>query len=138
MPIDPNMNLELDLGFDSMERIELLASLEQVLHLQLPEDFGAEIFTVRDLIAGLEKQAGIGPDGRNARRARAGKQFLRRESGEAEKRLPFHLSGTAVTLFKFICLRLIYYAGFPHAAAPQDARLESPARKGAVPDLPES
>ena len=44
MPIDPNMNLELDLGFDSMERIELLASLEQALNLELPEDFGAEIF----------------------------------------------------------------------------------------------
>ena len=61
MPIDPNMNLELDLGFDSMERIELLASLEQVLNLQLPEDFGAEIHTVRDLITGLEQQAGIVP-----------------------------------------------------------------------------
>ena len=48
--IGPDMNLELDLGFDSMERVELLASLEQSLNLQLPEDFGAEVFTVRDLI----------------------------------------------------------------------------------------
>ena len=56
VPIDPNMNLELDLGFDSMERVELLASLEQALSLQLPDDFGGEIHTVRDLITRLEQQ----------------------------------------------------------------------------------
>ena len=53
------MNLELDLGFDSMERVELLASLEQALNLELPDDFGAGVLTVRDLVIGLEQQAGV-------------------------------------------------------------------------------
>ena len=56
--IDAGMNLELDLGFDSMERVELLASLEQRLSLELPDEFGVEIFTVRDLISRLAEQTG--------------------------------------------------------------------------------
>ena len=73
------MNLELDLGFDSMERIELLTSLEEVLHLALPEDFGAEILTVRDLITGLEQQAGIVPTAGTASR-QSWKTILARDS----------------------------------------------------------
>ena len=111
MPIDPNMNLELDLGFDSMERIELLTSLEQVLNVELPEDFGAEIHTVRDLITGLEQQAGIVTTAGTASR-QSWKTILSRDSGEAEECLPFHLSGAAVTIFKYICLRLTYYLLF--------------------------
>jgi len=53
-------HLELDLGFDSMERVEMMASLEQRLGLQLPEHFGAEVYTLRDLIVRLEEQAGAG------------------------------------------------------------------------------
>ncbi len=111
MPIDPNMNLELDLGFDSMERIELLTSLEEVLHVALPEDFGAEILTVRDLITGLEQQAGILTTAGTASR-QSWKTILARDTGDAEKCLPFHLSGAAVTIFKYICLRLVYYLVF--------------------------
>jgi len=58
VPPDLEMNLELDLSFDSMERVELLASLEQRLELELPGDFGAGIYTIRDLILGLEEKAG--------------------------------------------------------------------------------
>ena len=111
VPIDPNMNLELDLGFDSMERIELLTSLEEVLHVALPEDFGAEILTVRDLITGLERQAGILTTAGTASR-QSWKTILARDSDDAEKCLPFHLPGAAVTISKYICLRLIYYLVF--------------------------
>ncbi len=111
MPIDLNMNLELDLGFDSMERIELLTSLEQVLSLELPEDFGAEILTVRDLISGLELQAGIGSATGTAAR-QSWRTILSRESLSREETAQFRLSGMALTLFKFICLRIIYYVLF--------------------------
>jgi long-chain acyl-CoA synthetase len=111
MPIDPNMNLELDLGFDSMERIELLTSLEQVLNLQLPEDFGADIFTVRDLIFRLEQQAGVVTRTGAASR-QSWKTILSRETASLEETAHFHLSGKAVTLFKYICLRLMYYTLF--------------------------
>jgi long-chain acyl-CoA synthetase len=105
-PIDLNMNLELDLGFDSMERIELLASLEQILNLQLPDDFGAEIFTVRDLIVQLEQQTGaISRTGNGLRQS--WKTILSEESLSREM-LPLRVSGTLLPVFKYLLLRLIY------------------------------
>jgi long-chain acyl-CoA synthetase len=94
-----------------MERIELLTSLEEVLHVALPEDFGAEIHTVLDLITGLEQQAGIVPTAGTASR-QSWETILARGTGDAEKCLPFDLSGSAVTIFKYICLRLLYYLVF--------------------------
>lgn len=106
-PITAAMNLELDLGFDSMERVELLASLEQRLDLRLPEDFGAEIFTLRDLIVRLEEEAGVlTRTGAAARQS--WKAILSEESIDSEDTAP-RISGTAVSLLKFLCLKTIYY-----------------------------
>jgi long-chain acyl-CoA synthetase len=107
-PIDPGMNLELDLGFDSMERVELLASLEQALNLELPDDFGADIFTVRDLILQLEQQAGVAPRAGGVSR-QSWKSILSEESLHNEETIPLHISGAAGSILKHICLRLIYY-----------------------------
>ncbi|MGE0126863.1 MAG: AMP-binding protein [Blastocatellales bacterium] len=45
-----DMNLELDLGFDSLQRIELLAQIEQLLNVHLGDDVASQTFTVRDLL----------------------------------------------------------------------------------------
>jgi long-chain acyl-CoA synthetase len=110
LPIEPGMNLELDLGFDSMERIELLASLEKTMDLELPEDFGTEMFTVRDLIEQLAKQAGSVIPTREARQS--WKTILSEESLRRDTEIKVPMSGRAMTLFKYICLRLIYYVLF--------------------------
>jgi long-chain acyl-CoA synthetase len=111
MPIDPGMNLELDLGFDSMERVELLASLEQVLHIQLPDDFGAELFTVRDLISRLENEAGVVERSGVAERRSWGK-ILADEMSDEEEAPALKLSSAPVTIAKFLVLRLIKYLIF--------------------------
>jgi long-chain acyl-CoA synthetase len=49
----PGANLELDLGLDSMERVELLTSLEHDLGVRVPEEMAHEIYTVRELIEAL-------------------------------------------------------------------------------------
>jgi long-chain acyl-CoA synthetase len=46
----PDANLELDLGLDSMERIELLSALEQRFQARVPEQESARIFSVRELV----------------------------------------------------------------------------------------
>lgn len=51
--IAPACLLELDLGIDSLGRIELLSGLEKVFGIEIKEDIIGEAFTVRDLIAGL-------------------------------------------------------------------------------------
>ena len=58
--IRPTHNLELDLGLDSMQRVELLTALEQQLGGEVPEAQLAEIYTVRDLVDAILASAGRG------------------------------------------------------------------------------
>ena len=51
--IHPDANLEIDLGLDSMARVELLTELERSCGVQLPPDTLAGILTVRHLAAAL-------------------------------------------------------------------------------------
>ena len=46
----PEANLEIDLGFDSMERVELILALEQQFATRIPPEKTAEILTVRQLV----------------------------------------------------------------------------------------
>jgi long-chain acyl-CoA synthetase len=58
--IRPAHNLELDLGLDSMQRVELLTALEQQLGGEIPESQLGEIYSVRDLIDAVLGSAGRG------------------------------------------------------------------------------
>jgi len=51
--VRPGSNLELDLGLDSMERVELLARLEQVFGVRVPPATAQTLFTVRELAEAL-------------------------------------------------------------------------------------
>ncbi len=46
----PDDNLELDLGLDSMERVELLVEIEQAMGANVPDMVSSEIYTVRELV----------------------------------------------------------------------------------------
>lgn len=58
--IRPTDNLELDLGFDSMQRVELLVALEKELGGDVEESQLAEIYTVRDLVNAVLDSAASG------------------------------------------------------------------------------
>jgi long-chain acyl-CoA synthetase len=58
-PIQAKDNLELDLGFDSLARIELVVSLEKAFSMKLPETFASEIQTVEELVTRI-KEYGTG------------------------------------------------------------------------------
>jgi len=58
--IHPTHNLELDLGLDSMQRVELLTALEQQMGGEVPEALLAEIYTVRDLVDAVLASQGRG------------------------------------------------------------------------------
>ena len=57
-------NLELDLGFDSLTKVELIASLEDVFAAELPEAFMSEVHTVGDIFAALKSYQGTDTSGR--------------------------------------------------------------------------
>ena len=56
----PTHNLELDLGLDSMQRVELLSHLEAELGGNVEESQLAEIYTVRDLLDAVIQSAASG------------------------------------------------------------------------------
>lgn len=111
LQIEPNMNLELDLGFDSMEKVELLVSLEQALGLQLPDGFGAEVLTIRDLILKLEEQAGVAaPSGETGRQSWS--KILAEESLVRDDSARVRLAGTPAAFLKHLLLRAAYHLVF--------------------------
>ncbi len=58
--IGPSDNLELDLGLDSMQRIELLVAVERELGGDVEESALAEIYTVRQLVDAIRESAATG------------------------------------------------------------------------------
>jgi long-chain acyl-CoA synthetase len=60
-PVLPSSNLELDLGFDSMERVELVVALERELGAEADDSVISQVYTVRELIdAILQARSGTG------------------------------------------------------------------------------
>ena len=57
-PLHPDHSLELDLGFDSMQRVELMVALEQELGGKVDESRLAQLYTVRDLVDAVRQSAG--------------------------------------------------------------------------------
>ncbi len=57
----PDDNLELDLGLDSLARVELVVSIEKSFGISLPDSFGSEIFTVKDSVLKLKELLAAGP-----------------------------------------------------------------------------
>jgi long-chain acyl-CoA synthetase len=49
-PVLPSSNLELDLGFDSMERVELVVALERELGAHADDKVVSQVYTVRELV----------------------------------------------------------------------------------------
>lgn len=56
--IHPRDSLELDLGLDSMERVELLVALERELGASVPDTVVSEVYTVRELVDAIRQNTG--------------------------------------------------------------------------------
>jgi len=53
-------NLELDLGLDSIERVEVVTDLEQLFGTRIPMETAHAIYNVRQLVEALRPQSGLG------------------------------------------------------------------------------
>jgi long-chain acyl-CoA synthetase len=81
--IRPGDNLELDLGFDSMQRVELLVALEEELGGDVEESRLADIYTVRELVDTVRESAAAGKTITRAQFA-GWKALLQQESTDPE------------------------------------------------------
>lgn len=50
IPVSPSDNLEIDIGIDSLRRLELMAALEELLSVELPDALSSEVLTVGELV----------------------------------------------------------------------------------------
>jgi acyl carrier protein len=57
--VAPDAHLDLDLGLDSMERVELLTSLEHQFATEVPEEVAQKIHTVRELVEAVRPRGDI-------------------------------------------------------------------------------
>ena len=104
--IRPAHNLELDLGLDSMQRIELLTALEQQFGGEVPESQLAELYSVRDLVDAVLASAGRG-EGQARTAAPAWSQILNEPVTDPEV-LAVTGHNFFAEVFFFLLGRLIY------------------------------
>lgn len=105
--IRPADNLELDLGFDSMQRIEVLVALEQELGGDVEESRLAEIYTVRDLVDAVLVSASEGKAPAAARTPAAGWEVLLQEEPTDPDVLDLIRAKPVRETFWFLLSRLI-------------------------------
>jgi long-chain acyl-CoA synthetase len=103
----PTLNLELDLGLDSMQRVEVLSRLEEELGGNVEESQLSEIYTVRELVDAVLKSAASGAGGPGTRVTFAGwKAILAEDPDDAEVLALDHPSRLNDT-FWFVVSRLM-------------------------------
>ena len=99
--LGPDMNFDLDLGFDSLARVELLASIETDLDTELAEETTNQIFTIGELMSALEEA------GRpKAEKSRNWKEKLAADGDDDLSRKFISESRASLTFFGFPMIRL--------------------------------
>jgi long-chain acyl-CoA synthetase len=103
----PTLNLELDLGLDSMQRVELLSRLEEELGGNVEESQLSEIYTVRDLLDAVLKSAASGAGGAGTRVTFAGWKAILAEEPDSPEVLALTHPNRITDAFWFMVSRLV-------------------------------
>jgi long-chain acyl-CoA synthetase len=98
-------NLELDLGLDSLARIELVVALEEAFSVKLPETFASEIQTVQELVARIREYGTAGTGA--IEKMPAWEDILSREPDADDKEKVRFRHGFAGWLIRFFGLTII-------------------------------
>jgi len=103
----PTSSLELDLGLDSMQRVEVLSRLEEELGGNVEESRLAEIYTIRDLIDAVLQSAAVGDGKPSARPAFAGWKAILAEDPDDPEVLELARPAHFKTTFWSLVFRLV-------------------------------
>lgn len=79
-------NLELDLGLDSLTRVEFVVSLDQSFGVKLPDSFGSGVLTVKDVVLKVREFLAAGPASGGASVRLSWSEILGQEPPEEVKR----------------------------------------------------
>jgi long-chain acyl-CoA synthetase len=102
----PTHNLELDLGLDSMQRVELLSQLEAQLGSNVQESQLADVYTVRDLVDAVLKSAASGDNAQQGRPTFAGWKAILAEEPPAADVISLVRPQRLMTTFWYLVSRL--------------------------------
>ncbi len=103
----PTHSLELDLGLDSMQRVELLSRLEEELGGNVEESRLTEIYTVKDLLDAVLQSSASGEGEPGARAAFAGWKAILAEDPDDPEVLDLIRPHRLRTTFWYVVSRLI-------------------------------
>jgi long-chain acyl-CoA synthetase len=103
----PTHNLELDLGLDSMQRVELLSQIEEQMGGNVEESQLAQIYTVRDLVDAVLQSAASGAGGPGTRTTFAGWKAILAEPPDAAEVLPLVRPQPISAAFWYLVSRLM-------------------------------
>jgi long-chain acyl-CoA synthetase len=103
----PTNSLELDLGLDSMQRIELLSHIEQQLGGNVSEAQLAEIYTLRDLVDAVLQSAASGAGGPGGTTGFAGWKAVFAEEPDSRDVAPLARPQQVSGTFWYLVSRLI-------------------------------
>jgi len=106
-PLRPTHSLELDLGLDSMQRVELLSHIEEQIGGDVEESQLASIYTVRDLVDAVLQSAASGAGGPGTRPVFAGWKAILAEEPDPAAVLPLVQSQPISAAFWYMVSRLI-------------------------------
>jgi long-chain acyl-CoA synthetase len=106
-PLRPDHNLDLDLGLDSMQRVELLSQLEEKLGGNVEESQLSGIYTVRDLVDAVLQSAASGASSPATRSALAGWKTILDEPPPANDVIALVRPQPISSAFWFMVSRLI-------------------------------
>jgi long-chain acyl-CoA synthetase len=110
-PVRLDHNLELDLGIDSLARVELIVALSSALTIELPDTFMTDIYTVRDLIRKIEEfREGTGK-GVVAEVPKEWKEFFKTEPSVEDQKAVGLVLGYFARLFIIFALNLLKIIG---------------------------
>ncbi|HEX7177310.1 MAG TPA: AMP-binding protein, partial [Pyrinomonadaceae bacterium] len=107
--LHPDMNLELDLGFDSLQRTELIVNIEQALGVRLDAAAASQVLTVRELLRAVEGKLGEGPSAGGGHTAAGGvtwKEMLDSANSDEVADEYVHKSPGVLTYVYFLLLKL--------------------------------
>jgi long-chain acyl-CoA synthetase len=103
----PAQSLELDLGLDSMQRVELLSRIEEQLGGNVEESQLAEIYTVRDLVDAVLQSAASGAGAPGTRTVFAGWKAILAEEPDATDVIALARPQPVSAAFWYMVSRLI-------------------------------
>ena len=104
MPVHSSDNLELDLGLDSLQRIELVVALEKAFSFKLPETFASEVQTVGELVERIKEFKTLGVSGAEKP---LWEDIFAAEIPEEERKKIGLYQGRLEWVFTVVCLKVL-------------------------------